>query len=178
MGRPPKDPNREETTERILRAAETAFGKLGFQSTRLSDIADDVGIRRPSLLYHYKTKEELYTEVVKRAFHEVQIALAEALETSGNYTERLDRVVDALVHVAEDRRQALAVILREFVDPYGTNHAFVMTELKKLLESRLYLILRVRVIGLTKFAFAATAPLHRSFRNHKSCKAGRKNYIN
>ena len=112
MGRPRKDASREATDLRVLKAAEASFGSLGFRNTRLEDIAERAGIRRSSLLYHFGSKESLYEQVVDRAFDEILGALASALMAEGSYEERLTSVVERLQATAEERKGAVAVILR------------------------------------------------------------------
>ena len=59
MPRPKHNANAIPTEERILAAAEQIFGEQGFERSRLEDIAAVAGIRRPSLLYHFKSKCKL-----------------------------------------------------------------------------------------------------------------------
>jgi len=54
------------TAERILDAAEAIFAERGYDATSLSDIAERVGIRTPSLYNHFKNKENLYIAVLER----------------------------------------------------------------------------------------------------------------
>ena len=57
---------KKPTPERILDAAEARFAAKGFDATSLGDIADDVGIRTPSLYKHFGSKQKLYEAVLER----------------------------------------------------------------------------------------------------------------
>jgi TetR/AcrR family transcriptional regulator len=56
----------KSTAERVLDAAEDLFAEKGYDATSLGDVADEVGIRSPSLYNHFKNKEALYSAVVER----------------------------------------------------------------------------------------------------------------
>ncbi len=57
----------DKRREQILSAALKVFARRGFAATKISDIASSAGLSH-GLVYHYfKTKDEIFTELVKRA---------------------------------------------------------------------------------------------------------------
>ena len=56
------------TADRILDAAEALFSAKGFEGSSMSEIADRVEVRAPSLYKHYDSKEKIYEAVLARLF--------------------------------------------------------------------------------------------------------------
>lgn len=134
MGRPRADAHDVTTTERLLRAAELEFGRAGYHGARLEDIAGEADITRPSLLYHFASKDALYSAVIRRAFERVREVLSAALETRGPFSERFDRAVEAYLALLDEHPALSQLLLRELVEDDGPGRERVAAEIPPLLD--------------------------------------------
>ena len=100
------------TRAEIIAAAEHHFAERGFQDTRLGDIAAAVGIRRPSLSYHFAEKRELYTAVIESVFADWW----QALPSGGGVVERLEAAMGSWVDFVAERPSAARLLLRELAN--------------------------------------------------------------
>ncbi|MFO8042168.1 MAG: TetR/AcrR family transcriptional regulator [Alkalispirochaeta sp.] len=65
----------------ILDAAEDLFRERGFQAVTLTDVAREVGIRKPSLYYHFpEGKEQLFVAVQERMFRRIGNQLQQVVD--------------------------------------------------------------------------------------------------
>ncbi|GFM57357.1 hypothetical protein PSCICF_35350 [Pseudomonas cichorii] len=56
---------RERNKELILRAASEEFAEKGFAATKTGDIAARAGLPKPNVYYYFKSKDNLYREVLE-----------------------------------------------------------------------------------------------------------------
>jgi AcrR family transcriptional regulator len=55
---------RGDTRERIQQVARELFVARGVQATSLQDIANELGITKPALYYHFASREELVRSII------------------------------------------------------------------------------------------------------------------
>jgi AcrR family transcriptional regulator len=134
MARPKTDTTVAATPVRILAAAETAFAAGGYTPTNLADIARSVGIRRPSLLYHFPSKEDLYSEVVAKVFGQMGQALLQAQEQPGDFEERLVSLARTFATFVQANPACASIIVRELVAPDGPGHAILRNQVVPLFD--------------------------------------------
>jgi AcrR family transcriptional regulator len=65
-------PDREETHERILQAAENLFSSKGFEATSVRDITTEASCNVASVNYHFGGKDSLYLEAFRNLLSEVR----------------------------------------------------------------------------------------------------------
>ncbi len=65
---PGKKRSREESEQRILRAAEDEFSARGFAGARMEHIADRAGLNKALLYRYFESKEGLFSATLERRF--------------------------------------------------------------------------------------------------------------
>ncbi len=134
MGRPRADSYDTTTEERLLQAAEVEFGRDGFDRARLEDIARSAGITRPSLLYYFASKEQIYAAVVHRAFEGLRGALHASFAADLPFEERLDGTVLAYLDFLHTHPQIAGVLLREVIDGRGPGRDLVLSVVAPMID--------------------------------------------
>jgi AcrR family transcriptional regulator len=103
----------EDTRESILRAAELRFAAGGYHPTRLEDIAEDVGITRTAVIYHFKDKQALYNAVLDELFTRLGQVIDGALDAKVPFIEKIEGAVTAWVQFAGNRPTLMRIFMRE-----------------------------------------------------------------
>lgn len=106
-----------DVRDQILEAATHQMAARGYNGTTVQAVADAVGIRKPSVLYHFSNKENLRKAVLERIlsrWNEVLPRLMMASARAG--VERFDGVIaEIMAFFAKDPDRA-RLLLREMLD--------------------------------------------------------------
>ena len=105
-----------ETRDRILDAALSSFGTIGYDGTSLDDLANGLGIRKQTILYHFVSKRGLLGAVVDRSAADLNGALLEVLDGEATDWERVEALVRSVFRVALEQ-PLLMGLLREVSRP-------------------------------------------------------------
>lgn len=105
------------TREQILAAASRLFADHGYDGTSLNDIADAVGIRRPSVLHHFPSKAALYQEVFALAVADFVERIEQAVTVHGEGWLQLEYSLTAAFDFFVANPEFVRLVRREQVDP-------------------------------------------------------------
>jgi len=107
------------TAARIQQVALEHFAVHGYSGASLSQIAEDVGIKKPSIYAHFKGKEDLFLHVLDEVLHEEYQALIQYMHDHSHITleERLHGVLDYQLHRYEQSEAAKFLLRVSFIPP-------------------------------------------------------------
>lgn len=100
----------------IRRVAARRFAEHGFDGTSLQVIADEVGISKPSLLYHYPSKEALRRAVLDDLFAHWQSTLPQLLDAVTSGERRFEALTEELLRFFRDDPNRARLVVREILD--------------------------------------------------------------
>jgi AcrR family transcriptional regulator len=102
--------------EEILEAATRRFAAHGFDGVSLQDIADDVAIKKPSLLYHFASKEQLREEVIAGLLEHWGSVLPRIMSSAMGERRRLDALMHEMVAYFAIAPHRARLLFREMLD--------------------------------------------------------------
>lgn len=121
--------------ERILEGAGKLCFTLGFARVRVEEIAEYLGISKKTIYNHFANKEALFEDVVEENIAAILDGLDQrARETGIAFTEKLQSILDFVVHELQSRSAVL------FATDRSTNQLF---------RDRMVTMVRRKVVKLT-----------------------------
>jgi TetR/AcrR family transcriptional regulator len=105
-----------DISDRILDAATRLFAARGFEGASLQDVADAVGIRKPSLLYHVSSKDALRLRVLEGVLARWNDVLPRLLRAAATGSDQFDAVVKETVHFFAADPDRARLLVREALD--------------------------------------------------------------
>ena len=108
--------NAPSPEQRILLAGLKEFADKGFFGARTQAIADAAGVNKAMLHYYFRSKENLYQEVIARTFRRFLTQVDATWKKDGAIRERLGQLVDLYLDSLVRNPHLLKIIMREAVD--------------------------------------------------------------
>lgn len=99
-----------ERRQQILDVAQTVLAENGYHGTTMADIADAVGVTKPVLYQHFKSKRELYRIVLGEIGTRLESAVVEAASTASSPRERAEKGMRAYAIFVEQNEDGFRLL--------------------------------------------------------------------
>jgi len=102
-----------ETEQKIILSAEKLFYQKGKAGTSMQDIADDAGINRTLLNYYFRSKDQLFEAVFRKALGTFVPNLAAMLNTDMAFEAYVPVMVEKIIDTMLENPQIPIFVLQE-----------------------------------------------------------------
>jgi AcrR family transcriptional regulator len=119
--------------QELTRIAARLFAEQGYQGTSVADLAEELGVQKPSLYHHIASKEDLLWEVAWEgagAFH----AALDAVPADAPAAERIRLALRAHLAVVAEQVDIATVFVREWRYLEGERHDRFLAERRRYEE--------------------------------------------
>jgi AcrR family transcriptional regulator len=157
-----------ETEQKIIASAEKLFYMKGKAGTSMQDIADDAGINRTLLNYYFRSKDQLFEAVFRKAMSRFVPNLAAMLQSDMPFDEYVPRLINTIIDAMLENPQIPGFVLQELssnpermpqvIREMGIDPALAISKMEeadlpvKFVDPRQYII---NLLSLCIFPFAA-----------------------
>ena len=131
-----------DTRERVLQAAQALFAERGYRGTSLRDIAKRIGVKAPSLLHHFPSKQQLYLAVLDQMFESLENAANGIAWKHDSRQERMRQAVGHTVDFIAGHPDFVRIMWKEMADESGTGRQVLKRRLPPLFATAVTFIFR------------------------------------
>ncbi len=102
-----------KTREKILKAAQEAFAKKGFNGVSMEEIAKAAGVKKALIYYYFPSKENLFEEVWTRTIDEIEESLFKEVENEKSYMRKLKKFLRSYIDFVTNKTVLVELIEKE-----------------------------------------------------------------
>jgi TetR/AcrR family transcriptional regulator len=102
-----------ETEQKIVSSAERLFYQKGKAGTSMQDIANDAGINRTLLNYYFRSKDQLFEAVFRKAMEHFVPGLARMLQSEMPFGEYIPHMIETIIDTMLEHPQIPIFVLQE-----------------------------------------------------------------
>jgi AcrR family transcriptional regulator len=104
------DRRREKTRVDLIQAAERVISRKGYHQTRIADIATEADVGLGTFYLHFKTKNEIFIELIEHGAAELRRNLADAKAGIDAPAEKLRITIDTIIDAAAEAPELFRIV--------------------------------------------------------------------
>lgn len=106
----------DEKRERIIEIARNIFSKFGIKKSTMEEIARRIRIGKSTIYHYFKSKEEIFLEVVKRESDLMKKKIKEILEKSSTPQEKFKNYARARIQYLRELKNYYSTLTDEYLE--------------------------------------------------------------
>lgn len=127
--------SRASIEARILAAAESVFAETGFSGATTAEIAKRAGVPKANLHYYFKTKTDLYRQVLQGIL-QLWLGTGDLIKPESDPAEALNHYIAAKIELAQQRPLASRVFANEIIHGAPQIGDFLQEELRDWVDRK------------------------------------------
>ena len=104
---------RDQTTQRIIKAAATIFSEVGFAGARVDEIAKCAGVNKATIYYHIGDKQAHYAQVIHTLFEDAADRFERNVGKAQSPVEKLKFYIQTVADAMQRHPELAAIMLWE-----------------------------------------------------------------
>ena len=104
------DRRREKTREDLIEAAERVISSKGLHQTRIADIAAEADVGLGTFYLHFKTKNEIFMELVEQGASHMRLEIAEAKSAATDPADKLRIAIASILNAAAQEPELFRIV--------------------------------------------------------------------
>ncbi len=139
----------DDKKERIIEIAQKIFARFGIQKSTMDEIAKMARMGKATLYYYFKSKEEIFAEVIKKEARILKQKISEEIKKASTPQEQ----IKAYVHTRMKHFKELSNYYTTLTDEYMEHYSFVEKERADFTEYEINTLANILDSGVKKGIF-------------------------
>ena len=106
----------DDVRSRILAEATRRFARAGYAGTSIQEVAAAAGVTRPTLVYHFGSKERLRSEVLEQLLSHWKDTIPAILTAATSRGDRFQAALEVLLAFFVEEPDRARLLIREMLD--------------------------------------------------------------
>jgi len=131
----------QQSRRKILKTASELFSEFGFLGVSMETIAKKLNITKAALYYHFKSKKELYFEVLEKSFQNLVDSIDREISRANSPEEAFKRAIKGYLKFGQKEKNLIRCLVLKTPDQDSEITSYI-TKLRKRVNRRLQVILK------------------------------------
>ena len=142
----------EQLREEAIQAAQKLFQQYGLHKTTMEDIAKAMGRGKSTLYYYYKSKDEVFEDVIKKEIDELFKKTQNAIDKVVSAEDKLKTYISVSLKTIKNKVNLYKIVRGELVENLSQiNHL-----IKKFNSREIHSVKEILLLGINNREFTAT----------------------